>query len=255
MIREAYEMLYFDEYGNKDHPVILMLHGAGALDTFSHQYCFAEKYRLIVPHLPGAGKAAGQIYDPQKTKNDIIELMDHIGQKPIGIIGHSLGGQLAVMLVCERPEWFRFAIFLSAWVDPEPSAIQFYCRLAEISAAMLHWPWLMRLQGKYWNFTPEQTDYMAEYSKHITPEIYRSFFAHTLELGKLPSYPSVHIPMTAICGSKETKGIRSSLDLLAKNPYCQAITLPNANHDFPMRNPEALNRILAKIFSQYIKDA
>ncbi len=27
-------MLHFDEYGNKDDPTILLLHGAGALDTF-----------------------------------------------------------------------------------------------------------------------------------------------------------------------------------------------------------------------------
>lgn len=51
-------MIYYDEYGNRNHPTILMLHGAGALDTFSRQYCFSDKYHLVVPHLPGAGKAA-----------------------------------------------------------------------------------------------------------------------------------------------------------------------------------------------------
>ena len=48
-------MLYYDEYGNKENPTILLLHGAGALDTFCRQYCFSDKYHLVVPHLAGAG--------------------------------------------------------------------------------------------------------------------------------------------------------------------------------------------------------
>lgn len=51
-------MIYYDEYGNRDNPTTLMLHGAGTLDTFSHQYCFSDQYHFIVPHLPGDGKAA-----------------------------------------------------------------------------------------------------------------------------------------------------------------------------------------------------
>ena len=51
-------MLYYDEYGSKENPTIMLLHGAGALDTFCRQYCFSDKYHLIVPHLAGAGKAA-----------------------------------------------------------------------------------------------------------------------------------------------------------------------------------------------------
>ena len=40
-------MIYYDEYGNRDNPTILMLHGAGDLDTFIQQYCFSDKYHLV----------------------------------------------------------------------------------------------------------------------------------------------------------------------------------------------------------------
>ena len=104
-------MLYFDEYGNKDNPTILLLHGAGALDTFCNQYCFSERYHLIVPHLYGAGKSADKVYNPDMMKREILELIDSLHKEKIGVIGHSLGGQLAIMLVCERPSQFRFAVF------------------------------------------------------------------------------------------------------------------------------------------------
>lgn len=117
-------MIFYDEYGNRDNPTILMLHGAGALDTFSQQYCFSDKYHLVVPHLPGAGKAATEVYEPEKTRQELYELIDSLHKDKIGVIGHSLGGQIAIMLVSEHPELFRFATFLSAWVNPKPETIK-----------------------------------------------------------------------------------------------------------------------------------
>ena len=38
-------MLYFDEYGNRENPTILLLHGAAALDTFCMPYCFSTQKR------------------------------------------------------------------------------------------------------------------------------------------------------------------------------------------------------------------
>lgn len=104
-------MLYYDEYGSKENPTILLLHGAGALDIFCGQYCFSDKYHLVVPHLAGAGKAAAEIYEPEKTVEELFTLIKTLHKKQIGIIGHSLGAQIAILLVSKRPELFNFAVF------------------------------------------------------------------------------------------------------------------------------------------------
>ena len=239
-------MLYYDEYGNRENPTILLLHGAGAFDTFCKQYCFSDKYHLVVTHLAGAGRVADEIYEPEKTVEELFTLIKTLHKKQIGVIGHSLGGQMAIMLVSKQPELFNFAVFLSAWVNPKPKTIRMYCSLAGLSAKMLHWRWLVLLQGKYWNYTKEQADNMAEYSKRITPQVYYSFFANTLDLAKLPEYQEVTITLLAICGSKEIRDMKTSLKLLSQNPNCRTITLQGANHDFPMRNAKQLNPILEK---------
>ena len=95
-------MLYYDEYGNKENPTILLLHGAGALDTFCRQYCFSDKYHLVVPHLAGAGKAAAEIYEPEKTVEELFTVIKTLHKNRIGVIGHSLGGQIAIMLVSKK---------------------------------------------------------------------------------------------------------------------------------------------------------
>lgn len=239
-------MLYYDEYGSRKNPTILLLHGAAALDTFCRQYCFSEKYHLVVPHLPGAGKAAGEIYEPEKTVDELFTLIKTLHKKRIGVIGHSLGAQIAIMLVSKHPESFRFAVFLSAWVNPKPKTIRMYCSLAKLTQITLHWRWLVQLQGKYWSYTKIQADTMAEYSKQITLLVYRSFFSNTLDLSKLPEYQVVMIPMLAICGSKEVRDMKTSLVLLAQNPSCQTMTIQGASHDFPMRNAEQFNPMLEK---------
>ena len=54
------QMIPYDEYGSREHPTVLLLHGAAALNTFCCQYCLSSKYHLIVPHLCGAGKLANR---------------------------------------------------------------------------------------------------------------------------------------------------------------------------------------------------
>lgn len=246
-------MLQYDEYGNRDNPTILLLHGAGALDTFCRQYCLSDKYHLVVPHLAGAGKAADKIYEPEKTIEELFALIDTLHKKGIGVVGHSLGGQIAIMLVSRRPELFYFAVFLSAWVNPRPKTIHRYCSLAGLSAKMLHCKWLVRFQGKYWHYTTQQADTMAEYAKLITPQIYCSFFANTLDLSKISEYQAVKLPMMAVCGSREVEGMKTSLTLLAENPNCQTMILQKAGHDFPMRNSKELNSILEKFILNQLK--
>ena len=245
-------MIYYDEYGKKENPTILLLHGAAALDTFCMQYCFSDQFHLVVPHLPGAGRAAAEIYEPEKTVDELFMLIKSLNKKRIGVIGHSLGAQIAIMLVSRNPVLFNFAVFLSAWVNPKPKTIQMYCSMASITQKTLHWSWLVRFQGKYWKYTQKQADYMAEYSKQITLPVYQSFFTNTLDLSKLPAYQSVAIPMLAICGSKEVKDMKASLAMLAQNSNCQTMTLQGVNHDFPMRNAEQLNPILEKFILKHI---
>lgn len=238
-------MIHYDEYGDKDKPVILLLHGAAAVDTFAQQYCFADQYHLIVPHLYGAGESVEILYEPSKMINELLELIHSLGNNKIIVIGHSLGAQLAVALVSKNPELFSVAVFLSAWINPTEKAIAMYNRLATMTSKTLHIGWLIRFQGKYWHYTKEQADYMAEYAKKITLQQYQAFFLNTINLDDYPEYKDVTIPMLAVCGQKEVKDMKRSLQMLeSRNSHCKTVILPKANHDFPMRNVKALNLLL-----------
>lgn len=237
-------MLHYDEYGSPNSPALLLLHGAAALDTFSQQYDLADKYRLIVPHLPGAGENAGQVYAPEETAEALLELVSSLGLERPAVMGHSLGAQLAVLLLCKAPASFSCGVFLSAWVNPTEKSIAAYSCLAALSSAALKWGWLVRFQGRYWHFTPAQARYMAEYARNISPDVYRSFFVNTLDLKQHPEYQAVRVPMLAVCGSREVGDMRASLALLGENPHCKTVMLPGCGHDFPMRQAAKLNPLI-----------
>lgn len=118
---------------------------------------------------------------------------------------------------------------------------------------MLHWQGLVRLQGWYWHYTSQQARTMADDSKRISAEVYRSFFVHTLDLSSLPAYSTVNIPMLALCGSREIKAMKESLALLAENPHCRTIQLQCVNHDFPMRHAQTLNPLLRQFIAENLK--
>lgn len=237
-------MIYFDEYGDKENPTILLLHGAMALHTFTQQYEILKDYHLVVPHLYGAGESIKIKYDANKLKEQLVYLIKSLNKPQIIIIGHSIGAQLTVMLVAENPTLFAQAIFLSAWVIPNEKSINTYCNYAPITVKLLRNKWLIRLQAKYWRYTKEQTDELLAYAPKMTVENYEQFFKQTLNIEHFPQFFNVKIPMLAICGGRESKDIKDSLQLLAKNSYCRTMLLSKAAHDFPMRGAKQLNPII-----------
>lgn len=244
----------YDTYGKAENPPLLLLHGAAATDTFSNQYCFADRFYLIVPHLAGSGRAIHEVYDPETTLSALETLVEEccarLHCKAMMVMGHSLGGELAVALVSRRPQRFSRAVFLSAWVCATQKSVREYGKMASMTSRMLHWRWLVRLQARYWHYTPAQTDFMVEYAAYITPRQYAAWFVNRIYLDKLPRYASLELPMLAICGSAEVPEMKASLAALgARNPHCETRILQGASHDFPMRCAKQLNPMLLEFLT------
>ena len=80
-------------------PCVLLLHGwggeAGLMGAFVAPLK-AQGYRVLIPDLPGQGKAKGRLVDTRQSAATILELQARHGPFH-SIVGHSLGGLLACM--------------------------------------------------------------------------------------------------------------------------------------------------------------
>lgn len=238
--------MFFDVYGDEKNPVLVLLHGAAALDTFAQQYePLARSFRVLVPHLPGAGNAAAERYDPQETTDALAAWIASLGVGRVLVMGHSVGAELAVKLVSEHEALFSRAVFLSPWLLATPASVKLYSALARRSYRAIKDETLLRLQAKYWNLNAAQADRLVSYSKQISLETYVSFYGSRVNLNTLSGYPAVSIPMLAMCARGDSKETKASVRALGeRNTNCLTVIFPQGSHDFVLRNARFLNPML-----------
>lgn len=106
-----------------DGPLLLLLHGLGGRATgwASVAEALAPSFRVIAPDLRGHG-LSDQPDGPYTTDaylEDIIALIEHLGATSLQIVGHSLGGLLALHLAARLPTVVKRIVV----EDADPGAI------------------------------------------------------------------------------------------------------------------------------------
>ncbi len=238
--------MVFDTYGDEKNPTLILLHGAALLDTFAHQYePLSRWFRVLVPHLPGAGEAVMESYDPQATADSLAVWIASLGVGKALLMGHSVGAELAVKLVSEHESLFSRAVFLSPWLTASGQSVKLYAGMARMSYNAIKRASLLRMQAKYWGLSPEQTERVVSYSPRIPLETYVGFYTRRIDLRGLTGYAGVTIPMLAMCAKGETPETKASVHALGeKNTNCLTAIFPQGSHDFVLRKYKLLNPIL-----------
>ena len=131
--------MIFHEFGDKDLPSILLIHGGGSSwwNYLRQARIISKKYRVILPTLNGHGEEYQLDY--VSTEDSALEILDyikeHCGGKVFAIGGVSLGGQIAMELLSIDSNIAEKAIIDGSLCIPQPG-------LAKISI------FLVRLFGK-----------------------------------------------------------------------------------------------------------
>ncbi|WP_121967549.1 2-succinyl-6-hydroxy-2,4-cyclohexadiene-1-carboxylate synthase [Leptolyngbya sp. BC1307] len=110
--------LYYTTAGKATDPPLLILHGflGSHLDFAATLPALSEHFYCITPDLPGHGQtltAPGSYTFPTTTKT-LLSLLDHLSITRTHLLGYSMGGRLALYLVCHFPERFRRVVLESA---------------------------------------------------------------------------------------------------------------------------------------------
>jgi pimeloyl-ACP methyl ester carboxylesterase/putative sterol carrier protein len=112
-------------------PPVLLLHGLAAtkLSYLPLLPALAERYRVIVPDLPGHGESSKprERYTPAFFSHVIDELMNEMGVEEAAVVGNSMGGRIALEVAAALPNRVNSLILL----DPAAAGVPFplYARL------------------------------------------------------------------------------------------------------------------------------
>jgi pimeloyl-ACP methyl ester carboxylesterase len=101
--------LHYVDWGNPDRPLLLLVHGgrdhARSWDWVAH--ALRRDYHVIAPDLRGHGDSAwavGSSYAITDFVLDIAQLLEAVGEYPVTIVGHSLGGAVSLLYTGIFPE-------------------------------------------------------------------------------------------------------------------------------------------------------
>ncbi len=116
--------LHFAKTGNDTLPTLLFIHGSpGSWDAFSvymKDKDLLTKFRMVSIDRPGFGYSefgdAKNMADQSAIVSPLLQYINN--KKPVYVIGHSLGGPLAIKLAADNPAAFAGIILLAASVAP-----------------------------------------------------------------------------------------------------------------------------------------
>jgi pimeloyl-ACP methyl ester carboxylesterase len=99
--------LYVETYGNADAPPIILTHGWSMDSTiwFYAKRDLSRSFRVIVWDLPGLGKSEGTI-GLEPFANALRSVIAFSGNRPVVLVGHSIGGMTIQTLARDHPEVF-----------------------------------------------------------------------------------------------------------------------------------------------------
>ena len=115
-LNDGIKLAYIDE--GKGSETILMIHGLGSyLPAWKKNIGeLSKNYRVIAVDLPGYGKSSKAPHSGLMSfyAGVIAELIQKLELGPVNLAGHSMGGQISMVLALEKPELVKRLIL----VDP-----------------------------------------------------------------------------------------------------------------------------------------
>jgi pimeloyl-ACP methyl ester carboxylesterase/putative sterol carrier protein len=95
-------------YGPPDAPPVLWLHGLGAtkVSWLPNLVPFADRFRMIVPDLPGHGESEKPRtdYTPRYYARVMRKLLEAVEVEQAAVVGNSMGGRVALELAARSPD-------------------------------------------------------------------------------------------------------------------------------------------------------
>lgn len=236
-------------FGKMNNDVVVLLHGGG-LSWWNYRKVaelLADKYHVVLPILDGHADSDAAFVSIEENAARIIAYIDEkYGGKVLALGGLSLGGQIVVEMLSQRPDICRFALIESALVKPMKLTHALIGPAFGMSYGLIKQKWFAKLQAAYLGIPKELfEDYYRDTCK-ITREdmivFLRCNSAYSLKPALADTQAKVHI----IVGSKEQLSIRTSGNLLNRLiPNSTMEILPGYSHgDLSLNHPEQYATLL-----------
>ncbi|MFP3914679.1 MAG: alpha/beta fold hydrolase [Actinomycetota bacterium] len=233
-------------------PTVTFLHGAGMDHTvwrFQTRWLAQRGWNVIAPDLPGHGRSGGEPFTTVPEWAEWLAGYLHAAATaPVAVVGHSLGGLVAVEVAARQPGWLERVVLVGA------------------GARMPVHPALMAAAGEDlpraaafiagWSLPPAHTGGHPEPGTWEWGGIYRLVERSrpgvlSADLAASASYDAtsrlgdVRVPTLVLRGEADRMVSRAAAgELAAGMAEARSVTIPGAGHQPMVQCPRVFNRHL-----------
>ena len=252
-------LYYRDQYPNNKQ-IVLLLHGLG---VDSQSWVFQEKalgeagYRPIVPDLPGFGSSTTitREWSIENCARILYLFVREITNKPVYLLGISLGGAIGLKMLADHPENYEKAILINTFskIRPEKfsSLLYLVTRLWKVIFLSIEDQAIFMAKRLF----PSEVD--APYRDMIVnqivntdPGVYKQTL-YKISILNLDKYlHSIVTPCLMITGAEDSTILPESQTALAKKlQKCDQIYIAQAGHAVIVQQPDLVNRHILDFIS------
>lgn len=227
----GFREMHYVMAGDETKPLVLFVHGSpGSLSAFIHflaDTSLLDRALLISADRPGFGhsnfgNAEASLQKQSAALKPILERYKY--NRPITLVGHSLGGPLIARMSIDYPELVDGLIIVAGSIDPtlEPNETWFRAPLA---TPFLSW------------LLPRSLRASNEEIYHLKPELEEM----------LPYWSAIQCPVIVIQGKKDSLVPAANADFAKRmlvNAPVEFIVKDDMDHFVPWSNPELIRRAI-----------
>ena len=233
---EAYS-IHYAQAGDEKKPLVLFVHGSpGSLSAFIDflaDTVLTNNALVITTDRPGFGYSNFGIAEPSLEKQaaalkPILE--KYKGNRPIILVGHSLGGPVIAQMAMDYPEWVDGLVFVAASIDPELEPDELWFR-APLATPFLSW------------ILPRSFRSSNDEIYQLQPQLYNM----------VPRWKEIKCPVIFIQGKKDQlvdPGNAGFAKKMMINTSVEIVMKDDMNHFVPWSDPELIRAAIIKLLSK-----
>lgn len=260
--------LYFEETGS-GHPLIFVHEFAGDLRSYEPQLRhFGKRYRAIAfnarGYPPSDVPEDVSSYSQTRAADDILSVLNHIGEKRAHIVGLSMGGFATLHFGLRHHDRASSLCIGGCGYGAEPEKRESFRREADLIAATIRKGDMPAFAEKY-AFGPTRVQFQnkdprgfAEFKTCLAE--HSALGSANTQAGVQKERPSLYtlvdemkrltVPTLVITGDEDWPCLLPALLMKQSISSAALAVMPNAGHTINIEEPDEYNRIVGQFLSQ-----
>jgi pimeloyl-ACP methyl ester carboxylesterase len=189
----------------------------------------------------------------ENYSNQVVHFLDRLGIDRILLVGHSMGGMVALKTAIDHPD--RIVRVVTVGAPFKGTSISWALKLTDIpffANVFAQWPWLRRTLFRF--FLGEARDpavhEIIDDSLKSSASTLRHAVSSMLRTDLRPELPSLRVPALIIHGGRDDIVNPNQADLFPDISAAEVAMMPKSRH-FPfLDEPELFNDILLQFLKQ-----